>query len=96
MTLEQRIEELEKKVASLTLPSATAEELAKMMRDVVAETIKNARRPGGALYKLDQEAAKAMTATYEVRVGVNYDKERDRLLDIATTSLHDSLHLSRL
>lgn len=50
MTLEQRIEALEKKVASLTLPSAKSEELAKMMRDVTTEAIKNSQRPGGALF----------------------------------------------
>lgn len=62
MTLEQRIEELEKKVASLTLPSATAEELAKMMRDVAAETIKSARRPGGEMHSLKEKAANELTA----------------------------------
>lgn len=50
MNLEQRVEALERAVASLTLPSAKSEELAKMMRDVMTETIKNAQRPGGALF----------------------------------------------
>ncbi|WP_262287650.1 hypothetical protein [Pantoea sp. Marseille-Q5743] len=50
MTLEQRIEALEKAVASLTLPSAKSEELAKMMQDTVSEVIRNAQRPGGALH----------------------------------------------
>lgn len=62
MTLEQRIEALEKKVANLTLPNGKAEELAKMMRDVAAETIKNARRPGGIMHHSDEKAVKKETA----------------------------------
>ncbi|MBZ6385542.1 MULTISPECIES: hypothetical protein [Pantoea] len=67
MTLEQRIEALEKKVANLTMPNDKAEELAKMMRDVAAETIKNARRPGGLMDKPDQEAATLMAAKLATR-----------------------------
>jgi hypothetical protein len=70
MTLEQRVEALEKAVAKLTLPSETAEELAKVMRDVAKETIKNARRPGGVLHKLDEKAAHA-NAAYNVSLGIN-------------------------
>ena len=69
MTLEQRVETLEKAVAKLTLPSATAKELAKVMRDVAAETIKNARRPGGALHKLDEKATKQEAASFNVGAG---------------------------
>ncbi|TKK33185.1 hypothetical protein [Pantoea agglomerans] len=62
MTLEQRIEALEDAVANLTLPNNKTEELAKMMREVASETIKNARRPGGLLYKKDEKAAKIEAA----------------------------------
>lgn len=62
MTLEQRIEALEQKVANLTLPSATTEELAKMVKDFSSEVIKNARRPGGLLYKKDEKAANIKAA----------------------------------
>ena len=67
MTLEQRVEALEKAVAKLTLPSATAEELAKVMRDVAKEAIKDARRPGGTLHKQDQETATLMAAKLATR-----------------------------
>lgn len=63
MTLEQRIEALEKAVASLTQLTAESEELAKMMRDVASEVIKNAQRPGGMLNKTEnQEAATSRAA----------------------------------
>jgi len=96
MTLEQRVEALEKIVANLKMPSGKAEELAKMMRDTAAEVIKNAQRPGGVMHQRGDKAASEMTAKYDIHVGVNYDNERERLLDIATTSVRDSLHLSRL
>lgn len=57
MTLEQRIEALEKAVASLTLPSAKSEELAKMMQDTVSEVIRNSLRPGGEVYAALKQAA---------------------------------------
>lgn len=57
MTLEQRIEALEKKVANLTLPNGKAEDLAKMMRDTATEVIKNARLPGGELFNAKEKAA---------------------------------------
>lgn len=62
MTLEQRVDALEKAVAKLTLPSTTAEELAKVIRDVAKETIKNARRPGGMMHHSDEKAVKEKTA----------------------------------
>ncbi|WP_426608354.1 hypothetical protein [Pantoea anthophila] len=63
MTLEQRIEALEKAVANLTLPNSKTEELAKMMRDTASEAIKNAQRPGGLLNKAEnQEAATSRAA----------------------------------
>jgi len=68
MTLEQRIEALEKKVASLTLPNAESEELAKMMRDAAAEVIKNAQRPGGMLNNVEnQEAATSRAAKIAIK-----------------------------
>ncbi|MDI6634378.1 hypothetical protein [Pantoea dispersa] len=71
MTLEKRIEVLEKKVANLTKPNSKAEELAKMMRDTVSETIKNAFLPGGLLFDKNEKAAKTHAA-YKVSLGVNY------------------------
>jgi len=57
MTLEQRIEALEKKVASLTLPNAKSEELEKIMQDAVQNVIKNACRPGGMRSNESKKAA---------------------------------------
>ncbi|WPO96925.1 hypothetical protein [Pseudescherichia sp.] len=51
MTLEQRIEALEKSMAKLTLPDGKTEELAKAMRDITTSVIKNEQRPGGCLYE---------------------------------------------
>lgn len=51
MTLEQRIEALEKSMAKLTLPDGKTEELAKAMRDIATSVIKNEQRPGGCLYE---------------------------------------------
>lgn len=63
MTLEQRVEALEKALDNLTLPNSKTEELAKMMRDVATETIKNVCLPGGMLKKnVNQEAATLMAA----------------------------------
>ncbi|EAN6819492.1 hypothetical protein CRJ07_09325 [Salmonella enterica] len=70
MNLEQRVEALEKAVSKLTIPSTTAEEMANIMQDVVAEAIKNARRPSGTLHKLDEKAAHA-NAAYNVSLGIN-------------------------
>ncbi|MDJ0473818.1 hypothetical protein QNA27_09160 [Pantoea eucalypti] len=73
MTLEQRVEALEKAVARLTLPSATAEELAKLMRGVAKETIKNTRRPGGILHCSggNETADVKATVRYEAGMGVS-------------------------
>jgi hypothetical protein len=96
MTLEQRVEALEKIVANLTMPSGKAEELAKMMRDVAAETIRNARRPGGALHKLDHEKGNILASDYTVKIGINCDADRDGALDHIATVLRESPILSRL
>ncbi|WP_312140798.1 hypothetical protein [Pantoea septica] len=96
MTLEQRIEALEKAVANLALPTATTEELTKMMRDAAAETIKNALLPGGAVHKLDQEAAKSSTAGYTLKTCINYDADREQALDHIATVLRELPVLSRL
>lgn len=73
MTLEQRIEALEKKVASFTLHREATEDLAEVMRKVALETIKNACRPGGLLCKKDEKAALNVTA-FEIKSGsVNID-----------------------
>lgn len=69
MTLEQRIEALEKKVANLTLPNGKAEELAKMMRDTATEVIKNAQRPGGVMHKRGEKAANSIATAFEVENG---------------------------
>lgn len=68
MTLEERVEALEKAVSNLTQPTSKTKELAKMMRDVAAETIKNARRPGGLLHKKDEKAA-IEVAAFEIKSG---------------------------
>lgn len=73
MTLEQRIEALEKAVANLTLPGATAKELAKIMQDAASEAIKNAQRPGGTLHQSgsSETADVKETARYEAGMGVS-------------------------
>ncbi|MDT8852972.1 hypothetical protein RN053_20905 [Pantoea dispersa] len=96
MTLEQRIAALEKKVANLTLPMESTEELTKMMQDVATETIKNARRPGGSVHKLNQQAAKSSTAGCITNACINYDADRERALDHIATLLRESPILSRL
>ncbi|WP_210453139.1 hypothetical protein [Pantoea ananatis] len=70
MTLEQRIEALEKKVANLTLPNGKADELAKMMRDVTTETIKNAQRPGGMLHLSGDNETADVKATVRYEAGM--------------------------
>jgi len=73
MTLEQRIEALENAVANLNLPNNKTEELAKMMREVASETIKNARRPGGTLHRSGGSLKADVKATvrYEAGMGVS-------------------------
>lgn len=51
MTLEQRLEAVEKALADLTLQQKTTAEISSLMREVATSTIKNAQRPGGALRK---------------------------------------------
>ncbi|WP_313687051.1 hypothetical protein [Pantoea sp.] len=69
MTLEQRVADLEKAVANLTLSNDKAEELSKMMRDVAAEAIKNACRPGGRLHQRGEKAAKSNLTAFEIEPG---------------------------
>lgn len=66
MILEQRIEALEKAVASLTLPNAESEELAKMMQDTVSEVIRNAE----ALDKLGRSASTDRQEQAEEKINI--------------------------
>lgn len=91
MTLEQRVEALEKELAGMKAQQRADEEVGELMRKLTEEAIKNAQRPGGI-----QHAAQNQTAKIEATSFVIYEKERDRLLDIATSLTHDSLQLSRL
>lgn len=88
MTLEQRIEELEKKVANLTMPNGKAEELVKMMRDTATEAFKNARRPGGIMHNRGGKAAKL-----EAAGSIHFS---DQLIEIKGEDSSTSLRLSRI
>ncbi|NIE98457.1 hypothetical protein F3J38_00010 [Pantoea sp. Acro-805] len=98
MNVEQRLAALEAELAELKGQQSDKKSFSKLVQKITSETIKNSMRPGGLLHRSERnkKAVKPSTAANEVSVSVNYDKERDRLLDIATTSLRDSLHLSRL
>jgi hypothetical protein len=76
MTLEQRVEALEKAFASMAMPKTTTEEFSKLMQKVATDVIKNAQRPGGILHKsgVIEKAAidsAASRATYHLKAGIN-------------------------
>lgn len=60
MTLEQRVEALEKELADMKAQKKTGEEVGDLVRKVAVETIKNAQRPGGFLYAAKHSAAYVM------------------------------------
>ena len=67
----------------------------KELRGIIAETEKafaNFQEDVNARFKAAQE----QTASYELKKGLDYDEERDRLLDIAATLTRGSQHLSHL
>jgi hypothetical protein len=68
MTLEQRVEVLEKAVANMKLSNAQSEELSKIMGKVAKDAIKSAKRPGGLLHKKDEKAA-IEVAAFEIKSG---------------------------
>lgn len=51
MTLEQRIEALEKAVANMNTQQEAQQNTSKLMQKVALETIKGQKRPGGSLPK---------------------------------------------
>lgn len=70
MNLERRVEAVEAELAELKSQQLETENLAKMMRDVAAETVKNARRPGGMLDKSREQAAIIEVAAFKIKSGV--------------------------
>ena len=51
MNVEQKLAALEAELAQIKAQQVAPDELAKQMREVAIETIKDAQRPGGVLHK---------------------------------------------
>lgn len=51
MNVEEKLAALEAELAEIKAQQAAPEELAKRVREITIETIKNAQRPGGVLHK---------------------------------------------
>jgi len=61
MTLEERVEALERTVATVVSSNRQTEALSNIMREAAAETIKNASHPG-RMIQLGEEAANLQAA----------------------------------
>jgi len=59
MTLEQRVEALEKELAGMKAQQKSSEEVGELMRKLTEEAIKNAQRPGGVLHAAQKRAAQS-------------------------------------
>ncbi|CAH2872383.1 hypothetical protein S406_23100 [Salmonella enterica] len=57
MTLEQRVESLEKELASIKTQQKANEEFSELVRNLSGEMIKSAIRPGGVIYAAQNRTA---------------------------------------
>lgn len=69
MTLEQRVEALEKGLSDMKAQQKANEEFGELVRKLTEDAIKNANRPGGALYAAQKQAASEYNG--RIRLGIN-------------------------
>lgn len=69
MTLEQRVEALEKELAGMKAQQKADEEVGELMRKLTEEAIKESNRPGGVLYAAQKRAASEnLVSTISTRI----------------------------
>ncbi|WP_187394444.1 hypothetical protein [Citrobacter freundii complex sp. CFNIH2] len=72
MTLGQRVESLEKELASIKTEQKANEEFSELVRNLSGEMIKRAIRPGGVIYAAQKQAAgKNVSAEYNLKLTIN-------------------------
>ncbi|HBC9089345.1 TPA: hypothetical protein KE767_004356 [Citrobacter koseri] len=79
MTLEQRVESLEKELASIKTQQKANEEFSELVRNLSGEMIKRAIRPGGVIYAAQKQAAvstcnNSYDAGFKMRVESSLDE----------------------
>lgn len=66
MTLEQRVEALEKELANMKAQQKSNEEVGELMRKVTEDAIKKANRPGSILHAAQTRAASTSAISYDL------------------------------
>lgn len=70
MTLEQRVESLEKELASIKAQQKANEEFGELVRKLGAEMIKSAIRPGGVIYAAQKQTAGLKVVFHSSKFGI--------------------------
>ncbi|EEW1994423.1 hypothetical protein D9G75_04695 [Escherichia coli] len=70
MTLEQRVESLEKELASIKAQQKANEEFGELVRNLGAEMIKSAIRPGGVIYAAQKQTAGLKVVFHSSKFGI--------------------------